>query len=229
MSNKRNEDKKQSRRFIYGLKKLTAGAIKGMASEEYYSSAKSLRELFDSFAIIEEFYDPLDCYWETKIALQKYARFVDKSLPYARDFKNLLIHFFVVIEDIYFYETYGFFSTRMHPKEIPGLPVICQCGCLPFWPLEPVVDSFGHVIFKRVIRFYNKDRIRPLCMTISKNPEILEGREKCRLTDEEIEGLKAFVRKNRDLIRRHYKEELDSIDFIMAVQKRSSKNNNVSN
>ncbi|WP_294427926.1 hypothetical protein [uncultured Treponema sp.] len=196
-----------------------------MGAEEYYSSAKSLRKLFDSFAIIEEFYTPLKCYLETKIALQKYAFFLDKNLPYARDFKNLLIHFFVVIEGIYFYENYGFFSTRMNPKENPGLPVICQCGCLPSWPLEPMVDSFGHVIYKRVIRFYNKDRIRPLCMTISKNPEILEGREKCRLTDEQIEGLKAFVRKNRDLIRRHYREKLDSIDFIRAVQKRSSKNN----
>jgi hypothetical protein len=221
MSNKQESEDKLAKRFIYELKKLTTSVIKGMPAETYYSAAKSLKDLFDSFAIIEEFYRPLNCYWEIKIALQKYAQFVDKTLPYAEDFKRMLIHFFVVIEQIYFYEIYGFFSTTVHPGEVPGLPVKCNCGCLPFWPLEPVVDEHGQVIYKKVIRFYNKNRIRPLCMTIGSKPEILEGRDKCKLTDEQIEQLKAFVRKNRDLIKRHYKDDLSSSEFIGALKKRN--------
>lgn len=221
MSNKQESEDKLAKRFIYELKQLTTGVIKGMSEETYYSAAKSLRELFDSFAVIEEFYRPLNCYWEIKIALQKYARFVDKTLPYAEDFKRMLIHFFVVIEQIYFYEIYGFFSTTVHPREVAGVPVKCNCGCLPFWPLEPVVDEHGQVIYKKVIRFYNKNKIRPLCMTIGSKPEILEGRGKCKLTDEQIEQLKSFIRKNQDLIKRHYKDDLSSSEFIEALKKRN--------
>lgn len=220
-SNKTESKDKLSRRFIYELKKLTEDVIKGVASEKYFLAAKSLRELFDSFAIIEKFYRPLKCYWEIKIALQKYARFVDKKLPYAEDFKIMLIHFFVVIEQIYFYEEYGFFSTTVHPESIPAVPVKCNCGCLPDWPLEPVVDRYGNVIFKKVLRFYNKNKLRPLCMTISSKPEILEGRKKCKLTDEQIEQLKNFVRKNKDIIRKHYKGDLSSNEFIDALKKRN--------
>ncbi len=224
LSHKHESKDKLAKRFIYELKKLTAGIIKGMSAEAYYPSAKSLRELFNSFAIIEKFYRPLKPYWEIKIALQKYARFVDKKLLYAEDFKRMLIHFFVVIEQIYFYEEYGFFSTTVHPRDVPGVPVKCSCGCLPFWPLEPVVDEHGQVIYKKVIRFYNKNKIRPLCMTISSKPEILEGREKCNLLDEQIEQLKIFVRKNHDIIKRHYKDEIDSMEFIDALKKRNRRN-----
>lgn len=225
MAHKHESKDKLAKRFIYELKQLSVGVLKGMLAEVYYSEAKSLRELFDSFAIVEKFYRPLKPYWEIKIALQKYARFVDKKLLYAEDFKRMLIHFFVVIEQIYFYEEYGFFSTTVHPRDVPGVPVKCSCGCLPFWPLEPVLDEYGHVIYKKVIRFYNKNKIRPLCMTISSNPKILEGREKCNLTDEQIEQLKVFVRKNRDIIKRHYKNELDSGEFIDALKKRNKGNN----
>lgn len=224
MSNKHESQDKLAKRFIYELKQLTTGVIKGISEETYYCAAKSLRELFDSFAIIEEFYKPLKCYWEIKIALQKYARFVDKELSYAEHFKRMLIHFFVVIEQIYFYEIYGFFSTTVHPREVAGVPVKCNCGCLPFWPLEPVVDEYGYVIYKKVIRFYNKNKIRPLCMTIGSKPEILEGSDKCKLTDEQIEQLKTFVRKNRDLIKRHYKDDVSSSEFIEALKKRNGSN-----
>ena len=224
MAHKHESKDKLAKRFIYELKQLTVGVLKGMPAEVYYSEAKSLRELFDSFAIVEKFYRPLKPYWEIKIALQKYARFVDKKLPYAEDFKRMLIHFFVVIEQIYFYEEYGFFSTTVHPRDVPGVPVKCSCGCLPFWSLEPVVDEYGHVIYKKVIRFYNKNKIRPLCMTISSKPEILEVRKKCNLTDEQIEQLKIFVCKNRDIIKRHYKDEIDSMEFIDALKKRNRRN-----
>ena len=220
-ANKPESKDKLAKRFIYELRQLTAGVIKRIPAEAFHPVEKSIRELFASFAIIEEFYRPLKPYWEIKIALQKYARFVDKTLPYAEDFKRILIHFFVVIEQIYFYEEYGFFSTIVHPGDVPGVPVKCACGCLPDWPLEPVVDENGQVLYKKVIRFYNKNKIRPLCMTISSKPEILEGREKCKLSDEEIEQLKIFVRKNRDIIKRHYKNEIDSIEFLDALKERN--------
>ena len=225
MSDKYKTKDKLAKQFIYELKKFTESVIKGMPEEAYYSAVKSLRKLFSSFAIIEEFCWPLECYWEIKIAFQKYVRFVDKTLPYAEDFKRKLIHFFVVIEQIYFYEEYGFLSTTVHPRDVPVVPVKCTCGCFFTWPLEPVVDEHGHVAYKKVIRFYNKNKIRPLCMTISSKPEILEGREKCNLTDEQIEQLKVFVRKNRDIIKRHYKNEFDSIEFIDALKKRNGGKN----
>lgn len=224
MSHNKESKDKLAKRFIYELKQLTAGVIKKMPAESYYPAAKSLRELFDSFAIIEEFYKPLKPYWEIKIALQKYVRFVDKKLPYAEDFKRMLIHFFVVIEQIYFYEEYGFFSTTVYPRDVPEVPVKCSCGCLPSWALEPVVDDYGNVIYKKVIRFYNKNKIRPLCMTINSKPEILEGCEKCNLSNNQIEQLKIFVRKNRDIIKRHYKDEIDSMEFIDALKKRNREN-----
>ena len=58
-------------------------------------------------------------------------------------------------------------------------------------------------------------------MTISSKPEILEGRKKCKLTDEQIEQLKNFVRKNKDIIRKHYKGDLSSNEFIDALKKRN--------
>ena len=222
MPNKPKTTDKLERRFIYELKKLTAEAMKGMDSEKFSESAKSLRELFDSFAIFDELIDPLECYWEIKIAMQKNSRFVDKKLPYAKDFKRMLIHFFVVIEHIYFYEIYGFFSTTVQPRTVPALPVECSFGCLPEWPLEPVVDEHGQVIYKRVVRFYNNNKIRPLCMTISSNPKILEGHNKCKLTDDQVEQLKAFVRKNKDIIRKHYKNATGSCEFIEALKKRNN-------
>lgn len=225
MSNKLESKDKLAKRFIYELKNLTRGVINGMPADAYYSAAKSLRDLFNSFAVIEKFLTPLETYWEIKIALQKYARFVDKTLSYAEDYKRMLIHFFVVIEQIYFYEVFGFFSTTVHPRYVPSMPVKCNCGCLPDWPLEPVVDEYGRVIYKKVIRFYNKNNLRPLCMTISSKPEILEPRDKCNLSDVQIEQLKNFVRKNKDIIRRHYKDEIDSIEFIDLLEKRNRDKN----
>lgn len=229
MSDKRKQDNRLAKRFIYELKKLTAGVINGMDANAYFAAAKSLKELFDSFAIIEEFVDPLECYWEIKIALKRYDRFVNKDFSFAADFKKLLDYFFDIIEQIYFYEIFGFLSTKVHPQEIYGVPVICYCGCAPSWPLEPVLDEHGKVVYKKVIRFQNNDKKRPLCMTISSNPLILEGRENCKLTDEQIGQIKNFVRKNQDIIKQHYKEKTDSIEFIDALKKRNNTWRNAQN
>ena len=218
MSGKRKDAYKRSKRFIYYLKKLMADVIKGMDAETYSVLSKELAELFDSFAIIDELMDPLECYWEIKISLQKYERFVDKKLFFAEDLKKLLNHFFDVIEDLYFYEIFGFFSTSIHSDQECGLPVTCYCGCVSWWALEPVLDNHGQVVYKKVIRFYNNDKIRPLCMTISSNPEIIEGRNKCKLSDDQIDQIKAFVKKNQYFIKRHYKEKTDSIGFLEEIK-----------
>jgi len=211
-----------AKRFIYKLKELTSRFIRGMDVDEFCAASKALKELFDSFAIIEHFDSILivDCFNQIKISILKRERFTCGIMPCAEGFKELLAHFYEVMKEIYYYEIFGFFSTLVPPRHEYGVPVKCYCGCTLFWPLEPFLDKNGKVVYKKVIRFYNNDNIRPLCMTISKKPVILEGRDKCALTDEQIERIKSFVRKNKDIIRRHYKQELDSGDFLQAIKRR---------
>ena len=193
-----------------------------MDVDEFCSASKTLKELFDSFAIIEQFDSILivDCFNQIKISILKCERFTCGKTPCAEGLKELLAHFYEVMKEIYYYEIFHFFSTLVPPRSEYGVPVKCYCGCVDFWILEPFLDKNGKVVYKRVIRFNNNDNIRPLCMTISKKPVILEGRDKCVLTDEQIEQIKNFVRKNKDIIRRHYKQELDSVDFLQAIKRR---------
>lgn len=216
----RKEEEKSAKRFIYKLKELTSRVIRGMDVDEFCAASKALKELFDSFAIIEQFDSILivNCFNEIKISILKCERFTCGIMPCAEGFKELLAHFYEVMKEIYYYEIFGFFSTLVPPRREYGVPVKCYCGCVDFWTQEPFLDKNGKVVYKKVIRFYNNDNIRPLCMTISKKPVILEGRDKCALTDEQIEEIKNFVRKNKDIIRRHYKQELDSGDFLKAIK-----------
>ncbi len=220
---KANETKeKAAKRFIYKLKELTSRVIKGMAVDDFCAASKDLKELFDSFAIIEQFDSILivDCFNQIKISLLKCERFACGIKPCSEGFKELLTYFYEVMKEIYYYEIFYFFSTLVSPRREYEVPVKCYCGCALFWTQEPFLDKNGKVVYKSVIRFNNNDNVRPLCMTISKKPVILEGRDKCALTDEQIEQIKSFVRKNKDIIRRHYKQELDSGDFLQAIKRR---------
>ena len=217
-----NNIDKKAKRFIQALPVFTEQSIRSKNEIDFNKNAKSLKELFDSFAVVDEFSDFLiiDCYNEIKISLMKLERFADKTSPVALEFKKLIEHFYEVMKDLYFYEIFGFFSTTIHPEDIPELNLPCKlfCGCAEGWEKEPYLTEDGKAAYEKVIRFQdpeNKDE--PLCITIE-NPHLLGSREKCSLTDEQIEIIKNFVRVNKGIIVLHNLALIDSPSFHAALK-----------
>ena len=217
-----NNIDKKAKRFIQALPVFTEQSIRSKSEIDFNKNAKSLKELFDSFAVIDEFTDFLiiDCYNEIKISLMKWERFADKTSSVALEFKKLIEHFYEVMKDLYFYEIFGFFSTTVHPEDIPELNLPCKvfCGCAEGWEKEPYLTEDGKAAYEKVIRFQdpeNKDE--PLCITIE-NPHLLGSREKCSLTDEQIEIIKTFVRVNKGIIILHNLALIDSPSFHAALK-----------
>ena len=217
-----NNIDKKAKRFIQALPVFTEQSIRSKNEIDFNKNAKSLKELFDSFAVIDEFTDFLiiDCYNEIKISLMKWERFADKTSSVALEFKKLIEHFYEVMKDLYFYEIFGFFSTTVHPEDIPELNLPCKvfCGCAEGWEKEPYLTEDGKAAYEKVIRFQdpeNKDE--PLCITIE-NPHLLGSREKCSLTDEQIEIIKNFVRVNKGIIILHNLALIDSPSFHAALK-----------
>ena len=217
-----NNIDKKAKRFIKILPVFTEQSIRSKNEIDFNKNAKSLKELFDSFAVIDEFTDFLiiDCYNEIKISLMKWERFADKTSPVALEFKKLIEHFYEVMKDLYFYEIFGFFSTTVHPEDIPELNLPCKifCGCAEGWEKEPYLTEDGKVAYEKVIRFQDPENKEvPLCITIE-NPHLLEPREKCSLTDEQIEIIKTFVRVNKGIIILHNLALIDSPSFHAALK-----------
>ena len=217
-----NTDKK-AKRFIQTLPVFTEQSIRSKNEIAFNKNAKLLKELFDSFAVVDEFSDFLiiDCYNEIKISLMKWERFADKTSPTLADFKNLLDYFYKQMKEIYFYEIFGFFSTTIHPEDIPELNLPCKvfCGCAEGWQREPYLDEDGKVEYLNVIRFQDPENSEvPLCITIGGSEELIEPREKCSLTDEQLRILCNFVNHNRGSIILHIAGVLDSKQFFNALE-----------
>lgn len=219
-SKKKAEEK--AKVFNVDLPALTETVLKEVSEDEYYSYAKALRELFDSFAIIDEFDNMLivDCFNIIKICLQKYNRFGNKELPYSSDFEELLNHFYSIMEDLYYYEIFGFFSTTVHPEDIPELNLPCKvfCGCTSGWEKEPYLEDDGSESYENVIRFRDPLTKELFCMTIGYKPRVLENREKCSLTDEQLDIIRNFVRVNKGIILLHSAGIIDSPTFHAALR-----------
>ena len=156
----------------------------------------------------------------------KWERFADKESELAFGFKQLLDQLYEVMNYLYHYEYFGFFSTNIHPKSIPELKLPCNvfCGCANFWPREPYLTETGEVDYENVIRFRDPGTEEYLCITISKNPRLLEPREKCTLTDVQLENIKNFVINNQDIIIAHAMDYivLDSSDLFDALKLKNS-------
>lgn len=184
---------------------------------------KSLEELFDSFAVVDEFTSFLiaDCYNEIKISRMKWERFAkngaDREL--CARLKILLDYFYSVTKNIYHYEVYGFFSTTLHPKEFLSLILPCNihCGCVDGWQKEPYLAENGEAAYENVIRFEDPKSNETFCITIE-NPRLLEPREKCSLSDEELESIKKFVRENEEIIVAHNAGLIDSAELYEALK-----------
>ena len=217
-----NNIDKKAKAFLEKLPVLTDKVLTNKNESDFSSDFITLKKLFDSFAIVDEFSDFLiiDCYNEIKISLMKWERFADKTSSVALEFKKLIEHFYEVMKDLYFYEIFGFFSTTVHPEDIPELNLPCKvfCGCAEGWEKEPYLTEDGKAAYEKVIRFQdpeNKDE--PLCITIE-NPHLLGSREKCSLTDEQIEIIKTFVRVNKGIIILHNLALIDSPSFHAALK-----------
>jgi hypothetical protein len=228
MKYKDDEYDKKANIFIKRLSSLTDDILSCKSDESLMEEVKSLKKLFDSFAIINKFTSILiiDCYFEIKISLMKWESFADKTSKLAVEFKTLLEQMYEVMDDLYHYEYFGFFSTTIHPKSLPGFPLPCSvsCGCAPFWPIEPYLTEDGKVAYENVIRFKNPGDGKCICLTISDKPRLLEKREKCNLTDEQLDVLKIFVIKNKEILILHSLDYivLDSGDLFAALNFKNS-------
>ena len=217
-----NNIDKKAKAFLEKLPVLTDKVLTNKNESDFSSDFITLKKLFDSFAVVDEFSDFLiiDCYNEIKISLMKWERFADKASPVALEFKKLIEHFYEVMKDLYFYEIFGFFSTTVHPEDIPELNLPCKvfCGCAEGWEKEPYLTEDGKAAYEKVIRFQDPENKEvPLCVTIE-NPHLLEPREKCSLTDEQIEIIKNFVRVNKGIIILHNLALIDSPSFHAALK-----------
>lgn len=217
-----NNIDKKAKAFLEQLPVLTDKVLTNKNEIDFSSDFITLKKLFDSFAVVDEFSDFLiiDCYNEIKISLMKWEQFADKTSPVALEFKKLIDHFYEVMKDLYFYEIFGFFSTTIHPEDIPELNLPCKlfCGCAEGWEKEPYLTEDGKVAYEKVIRFQDPENKEvPLCITIE-NPHLLEPREKCSLTDEQIEIIKNFVRVNKGIIILHNLALIDSPSFHAALK-----------
>lgn len=211
--------------FIIKLRVFTNKYLNPENEKDFQTEAESLRALFDSFAIIDVFSSMriVDCYNEIKISLMKWERLANKNSPISADFKNLLDYFYTQMKEIYFYEIFGFFSTIVHPEDIPELNLPCKvfCGCAESWQREPYLDEDGKVEYANVVRFQDPENKEvPLCIKIGGYAELLEPREKCSLSDEQLRTLCNFVNHNRGSIILHIAGVLDSKQFFNALELR---------
>lgn len=193
-----------------------------------------------SFAVIDRFtsFKILDVYNAIKTARLK-IDFKMKRLgaaatgaadfaETAERFRRILSSCFSTIEDLYYYEIFGFFSTVVHPRQMPAynLPCTVRTACAPSgFEKEPVLDENGSARLVDVVRFENRrfpDRASEwLCMTIGDRPELLDHeRAKCALSEGQLAAIKSFVAKNKDLIYAHIEGDLDSPEFLDAVKGR---------
>lgn len=222
----KKDAEEKAKLFNVKLPALTEKVLKHISEDEYYFYSKALKELFDSFAIIDEFDNMLivDCYNKIKISLMKWERFADKSASISIEFKHLLDHFYEVMKEIYFYEIFGFFSTTVHPEDIPELNLPCKifCGCADIWQREPYLDEDGKVEYLNVVRFRDpKNEEVPLCIQIDGQARLLESREKCSLNDEQLKRLCNFVNHHRGNIILHNIGVIDSKQFIDSLELRN--------
>ncbi len=217
------EEKAES--FIQFLSIFTEHFFTSMNNSEFKKESVYLKELFDSFAIIDEFTDFLiiHCYNRIKISLMQWERFADKTSPIAIEFKNLLDYFYKVMKELYFYEIFGFFSTTVHPEDVPELNLPCKvfCGCAEGWQNEPYLDEDGKTKYINVVRFQDpKNQEVPLSIIIGGSAELLEPREKCSLNDSQLRILCNFVNHHRGSIILHNAGVIDSKQFLDSLKLR---------
>lgn len=209
-------------KFIQELKILTAELTDNNINPSFLSNINSLKKQFEKFAIVDEFnsFKIVDVYNEIRISRMQLTHLENKTTSDFMEFSKILDSMFAVIEDLYFYEIFGFYSTLLWPDDIPEAKLPCKIhfGCVEGWQKEPYLKEDGTVAYENVVRFENGNSKELLCMTISEKPRILEGREKCVFTDEEIEIIQKFIKTNIGIIHLHNCTLIDSSEFHAALK-----------
>ncbi|MDD6487268.1 MAG: hypothetical protein PUF61_10020 [Spirochaetales bacterium] len=83
---------------------------------------------------------------------------------------------------------------------------------------EPYLKDDGSAAYENVIRFRDPKTNELFCMTISRNPHILENREKCSLSDEQLDIIKNFVLSNKSIFLLHAAGIINSPTFLSALR-----------
>lgn len=209
--------------FNRHLEELTYMVTKGSIGDEYYSFSKALREDFDSWAITNEPDSILivDCLNTIKTCIQKNKYFYTQELAYSSEFEELLNHFYTVMEDLYFRKILASFSTTINPEDIPELNLPCKvlCGCTPNWGKELFYLDYGSSsVYVNVIRFCDPRTKKYFSMTIANCSCILENRENCSLSDEQLDIIKNYIHANIGIILLHNTGIIDSQTFFAALK-----------
>ena len=93
--------------------------------------------------------------------------------------------------------------TIISPKNVPKFNLPCNLYC-----------SFTGKFPEQTILFENPSDGKLLTMTVSETPELVETKEECGLTDEQLERLKNFIRREEMVIILHNRGVLSKKDFI---------------
>lgn len=107
--------------------------------------------------------------------------------------------------------------TIIYPKDVRKYNLPCKIYCI----------FAGDLQKQKTIFFENPNDKKLLTMTVSDEPELIESREECYLSDKQIEDLKHFIRQEKMMIVLHYRGVLEKKDFIRAVKGKTRFNHRV--
>lgn len=218
---------KRADMFISHLKSATNDFLQ---TGNFSASGAVLSEL-KSFAIIDKFTDLkiVNVFNAVKIAILKVDFKAQKSGESSGTevFKKELLQCYDIMEDLFDYEIFGFFSTTVHPHSFPEYKLPCEVlvACAPRgFEKEPDLDKDGNARIKKVVRFKNRtlpDKTNEwLCMTIEKFPQLLKKeKSKVALTGEQLRAIRNFIVINRKLIQEHMRGKCSSSEFLKKIKR----------
>lgn len=114
----------------------------------------AIADKFTSLKIADVYVAIKGALLKVSLSMQKYGETNNAKL-----FKKELFECFSIIEDLYYYEIFGFFSTTVHPKYFPEYKLPCKVlfACSPrVFEKEPALDKNGNIKIKKVARFENR-------------------------------------------------------------------------
>lgn len=105
--------------------------------------------------------------------------------------------------------------TIIYPKDVRKYNLPCKIYCI----------FAGDLQKQKTIFFENPTDKTLLAVTVTDEPALVESRDKCSLSNEEIENIKNFIQQEKMMIILHYRGVLSKKDFIRTIKgKRSLKN-----
>lgn len=110
-----------------------------------------------------------------------------------------------------FEEDYGFFWATID-KKYTGLPVdlrLDEIGC----KRKPKYLHYSEPLLTFQNNYNAKAHFDVLPMSISKNPQVLEDEEFINIKPEDVEAVKQFVINHYDLLMKHWRQEITTMEL----------------